>query len=99
MKLDWDFAAESYLDQLASRERARVLHAVEKLPTKWDSLIGSALKQLKGDQDNVFSLRVGSDLRVLVRRGDDVITVVDVVRSSQVEGLRRLSERRPAAVG
>jgi hypothetical protein len=42
---------------------------------------------------------VGSDLRVLVRRGDDVITVVDVVRSSQVEGLRRLSERRPAAVG
>ena len=99
MKLEWNFTAESYLDQLPSTERSRVLHAVERLPTTWDSLDGTRLNRLKGDQTDLFPLRVGSDLRVLVRRRDDVITVVDVVRRGQVDGLRRATKQRQAASG
>jgi len=58
MKLEWNFTAESYLDQLPSTERSRVLHAVERLPTTWDSLDGTRLNRLKGDQTDLFSLRV-----------------------------------------
>jgi hypothetical protein len=99
MKLEWNFTAESYLDQLPSVERSRVLHVVKQLPTSWDGFEGTRLHRLKGDQNDLFSLRVGSDLRVLVRRRDDVITVVDVVRRSQVDGLRRVTKQRQAASG
>ena len=99
MKLEWSFTAESYLDQLSKVERSRVRHAVEHLPASWDSLEGTRLYRLKGDQNDLFSLRVGSDLRVLMQRRDDVITVVDVVRRSQVDGLRRVTKQHQAASG
>lgn len=99
MKPEWTFTAESYLDQLPSTERSRVLHAVEHLPAAWEDLHGTRLKRLGGDQADLFSLRVGSDLRVLVRRRGDAITVVDVVRKGQVEGLRRVTKQHQAASG
>lgn len=96
MKLEWDFTAESYLDQLPPEERSKVLHAVERLPAVWDdnSPGHNRLHRLRGGQDNLYSLRVGNDLRVLVSRRDDVINVVDVVRRSQIDGLRRISSMR-----
>jgi mRNA-degrading endonuclease RelE of RelBE toxin-antitoxin system len=90
MTLEWTFTAESYLDQLSPEERSKVLHAVERLPVEWGHLGGARLNQLEGEE-NLYSLRVGADLRVLVRRRNDVVTVVDVVRRSQVDGLRRLA--------
>ena len=99
MKLEWAFTAEAYLDQLSSKERSRVLHAVEHLPVMWERLDGTRLNKLKGDQIDLFSLRVGSDLRALVRRRGDAITVVDVVRTGQVEGLRRVTNQHEAASG
>jgi mRNA-degrading endonuclease RelE of RelBE toxin-antitoxin system len=99
MKVEWTFTAESYLDQLSPKERSRVLQAVEDLPTTWDSLGGTRLKKLAGDKTDLFSLRVGSDLRVLVRRRGDAITVVDVVRRSQIDGLRRMAKQHQAASG
>jgi hypothetical protein len=90
MTLEWTFTAESYLDQLSPEERSKVLHAVERLPSEWGRLGGARLTQLEGEE-NLYSLLVGADLRVLVRRRDNVVTVVDVVRKSQVDGLRRLA--------
>ncbi len=98
MRLDWTFTAESYLDQLSPEERSKVLHAVERLPVEWGSLGESRLNRLEGEQ-NLYALRVGADLRVLVRRQDEVVTVVDVVRRSQVDGLRRLGKLDPALAG
>ena len=92
VRLDWTFAAESYLDQLSPEERSKVLHAVEQLPTAWDSLETSRLQQVKCP---IRDMRVGAVLRVLVVRQGNVIMVVDVVRRSQVEGLR--SRLRQAA--
>ena len=99
MNLEWDFTAEAYLDQLPSQERARVVHAVERLPLTWASLDKTQLQKLTGSQGDLFSLRVGADLRILVRRRDDTITVVDVVRRSQVEGLRKLSGQGQTVAG
>ena len=90
MKIAWSLTAESYLDQLSPTERAKVTNAVAKLKTEWGKP-GAELKQLAGDQDDLFSLRVGSDIRVLVKRDDDAVIVVDVVRRSQIEGLRRVA--------
>lgn len=97
MKLEWTFTAESYLDQLSPEERAKVLHAVGRLPTAWDRLGETRLQRLEGDQNDLYSLRVGADLRVLVRRQEDVVTVIDVVRYSQLDGLRRLAAVKQAA--
>jgi hypothetical protein len=97
MKLEWAFTAETYLDQLPLRERSKILHAVDRLPEEWDGLIGDSLNRLTGDGGELYALRAGSDLLVLLTRRDDLISVVDVVRKSQVDGLRRLAETRHAA--
>ena len=86
MELEWTFSAESYLDQLPHEERLKVLHAVERLSTGWDTPHDGRLRRLTGDQGNLYSLRVGADLRVIVRR-------------SQIDGLRRLANQHQTAPG
>jgi mRNA-degrading endonuclease RelE of RelBE toxin-antitoxin system len=97
MKVDWDFTAEAFLDQLPSQERAKVIHAVQRLSSTPDSSNEIQLKKLAGVQNDLYSLRVGGDLRILVRKRNDAITVVDVIRRSQVEGLRRLHKQGQCA--
>jgi mRNA-degrading endonuclease RelE of RelBE toxin-antitoxin system len=97
MKVDWDFTAEAFLDQLPSQERAKVVHAVQRLSTAPDGSNETQLEKLAGIQNDLYSLRVGGDLRVLVRKRNESITVVDVVRRSQVEGLRRLHKQGQSA--
>ena len=96
MRLDWAFTAESYLDQLPREERSKVLHAVESLPTAWNTLGAARLARIESDPNDLYSLRVGADLRVIVRQRDDLLTVVDVIRRSQIDGLRRLTASRRA---
>lgn len=94
MQVDWDFTAQTYLDQLAPQEQTKVQHAVERLRTNWDQLERSRLFQLSpspsGEKGKLYSLRVGNDLRVLLRRHEKTITIVDVVRYGQIDGLRQL---------
>jgi hypothetical protein len=98
MKLAWAFTAETYLDQLSSRERSKVLHAVDRLPDEWDDLLGASLSRLAGAEQELYAFRVGSDLFVLLTRRYDLISIVDIVRKGQIEGLRRLSgSSRPQA--
>jgi mRNA-degrading endonuclease RelE of RelBE toxin-antitoxin system len=99
MQLEWSLAAGSYLDQLPPSEQSKVLHAVEQLSADWDNIEGTRLHRLIGDHDDLWSLRAGSEFRVLVRRSGDLITVVDVVRRSQIDGLRRAAERHATALG
>jgi mRNA-degrading endonuclease RelE of RelBE toxin-antitoxin system len=97
MKVDWDFTAEAFLDQLPAHERAKVVHAVQRLSTVPDGSNEAQLTKLAGVQSDLYSLRAGNDLRVLLRRHNETITVVDVVRRSQVEGLRRLQKQGQSA--
>jgi mRNA-degrading endonuclease RelE of RelBE toxin-antitoxin system len=97
MKVVWDFTAEAFLDQLPSQERAKVIHAVQRLSTVPDASNGAQLTKLAGVQSDLYSLRAGSDLRVLLRKRNEIITVVDVVRWGQVEGLRRLQKQGQSA--
>lgn len=97
MKVDWDFTAEAFLDQLPPHERAKVVHAVQLLSTAPDESDRAQLTKLAGIQSDLYSLRAGSDLRVLLRKGNGTITVVDVVRRSQVEGLRSLHRQGQSA--
>jgi mRNA-degrading endonuclease RelE of RelBE toxin-antitoxin system len=98
MKVDWDFTAEAFLDQLPSQERGKVLRAVQRLSTAPEGSKETQLEKLAGVQNDLYSLRVGGDLRILIRSSNNVITVVDVVRQSQVEGLRRLHKQGHSAV-
>lgn len=99
MNLEWTFTAETYLDQLPPEERAKVLHVIERLPTEWDSLGAPQLQKLSGAKEELYSLRVGADLRVVFRRQANVIIIVDVVRRSQIDGLRRIGGANQAASG
>lgn len=90
MQVEWTFTAESYLDQLPKPAQARVLRTLRGLPATWDELLGVRLAPVRSTQEDLFQLGVGGDLRLLLRRRrGDVITVVDVVRRSQIDGLRR----------
>ena len=93
MLMEWTFIAESYLDQLPEVARTQVMHALEGLPSAWDKLPGTLLAPLGENGQNLFVLRVGDDLRVLLRRGA-AITVIDVVRRNQIDGLRRAAVER-----
>jgi hypothetical protein len=73
----------------------------------WDDTAQSYLDQLPleeqrriahpldGGLARLYAVRVGADLRVPLRRDDAIVTVVDIVRRSQIEGFRRAS-REPA---
>lgn len=101
MRVDWTFPAESYLDQLAPEEQSKVLHAVRRLAGSWgDQLPLGFLRHLEGDEPDLYSYRVGADLRVIVHRAEhgDTMTVVDVVRRSQIDGLRRRASVPETAV-
>jgi mRNA-degrading endonuclease RelE of RelBE toxin-antitoxin system len=94
MNVDWDFTAQTYLDQLPPQEQTKVLHAVERLGAGWPQVEEPRHIQLiassSEEKGNLYSLRVGNDLRVLFRRQGEAITIVDVVRRSQIDGLRQL---------
>jgi hypothetical protein len=49
-----------------------------------------AAPKLAGIQGDLYALRLGGDLRVIVHENNLTITVLDVVLRSQVEGMRRL---------
>ncbi len=46
---------------------------------------------MKGEDAELYALHVGSDLLVLLTRRNDLISIVDIVRKGQVQGLRRLA--------
>jgi hypothetical protein len=94
MTIDWDFTAQSFLDQLPEQDQKRVLHAVERLGSASGRLDTSRLENLpslpaQAGTDNHL-LRVGNDLRVVLQRHDNAIRIIDVFRQSQIEGLRQL---------
>lgn len=97
MTQEWTFSAQSYLDQLSPEERGKVLHALEGLSMD-EPQTTHRLKRLSG-ADELYALRVGADLRVLLRRQGSRVTVVDVVRRSQVEGLRTVVASQQALSG
>jgi mRNA-degrading endonuclease RelE of RelBE toxin-antitoxin system len=95
MEVEWDYTAEVFLDQLPSQEQAKVIHAVQRLATARDG--ETQLTRVAGVENDLYSLRVAGDLLVLVRKGNGTINVVDVVRRSQVEALRRLHKQGQSA--
>lgn len=99
MEIVWDFTAGAYFDQLSLEDRSKVVHSLKRLAADWNAFGALRLHRLSPDEPDLFSLRVGADLRVLLRRESDLITVVDVVRHSQVDGLRQLTKDRRVAAG
>jgi len=99
MKLEWDYTAETFFDQLPADQQARVLRSVEALPAEWDLLEGTQMQRLLGFESDLYTLRIGLDLIVLVRRENDRIRIVDIVRRSQIDGLRRAMMQGQTAPG
>ena len=90
MNVEWDFTGQAFFDQLAQDDRARVMKAVEKLAKDWDSMNFSHVQRLKTGNDEVlYTLRVDKDIRVLFVLNENVLVVVDIVRSNQIEKLVR----------
>ena len=100
MDVDWNFTAQIFLDQLPHQDRVRVEHAVDRLANDWDGPHRERRMRLEpgssAQDGDLYALRVGHDLRVLFHRRGDVILIVDVVRSGQIEGLRELRPTRRA---
>lgn len=100
MQVSWELTARAFFDQLSKREQMLVERSVTRLANNWEQLEHTHLQKLKGlsskdDEHPMFQLKAGRDLRVLLYRQDQLIVVVDVLRHSQVERLRSVSELRP----
>jgi hypothetical protein len=91
MAIDWEFTAQSFMDQLAPANQSRVLYAVERLrghPPEIDAAQIQQLPTVAGGEE--YLLRVGDDLRVVFQRNDYGVRIVDVFRRSQLEGIGQL---------
>ncbi|MBB4952620.1 hypothetical protein H4S14_000662 [Agrobacterium vitis] len=89
MKREWTFTAESYLDQLSPADKSKVVHAVDRLPLDTRKILEYKNVTKVDGERNLYALRVGSDFQVLIKLDNGVISIVDVVRRGQVDGLRR----------
>jgi hypothetical protein len=91
MTFDWDFTAQSFMDQLPATDQNRVLVAVERLLGSWPKIDVASVHRLRSSADGEeYLLRVSGDLRVVFRPVDQTIRIVDVFRRSQLEGQRAL---------
>lgn len=100
--IEWTLASQAYFDQLSLPERSKIELGIERLREQWPELIGDRLVLLKTSraaEPPLYSFRVGGDLRMLVSRRGDAITIVDIVRRSQIEGLRGIGRLRRAGAG
>jgi hypothetical protein len=98
MEVNWAFTARTFLDQLPKREQQQVMSSVEHAAQNWGVALGSSrLKALQGfpkdESEQLYLLRAGHDLRVLISRRENIIVVVDVVRRSQIERLQSIQRR------
>ncbi|BCH58572.1 hypothetical protein RvVAR0630_11960 [Agrobacterium vitis] len=100
MKLEWTFTAESFLDQLSPADKSKVIHAVNRLQSESAPVsAGKNVRKLDGER-YLYSLKVGSDFQIIFSLNKDVISIIDVVRKGQVDGIRRRIEMvRQAASG
>lgn len=91
MPVDWDFTAQSFMDQLPPTEQSRILYAVERLRGLPPEIDPSQIRRLPAVAGHAeYLLRVGEDWRVVFRRDDHAVRVVDVFRRSQLEERRQL---------
>ena len=92
MQVSWDLTARAFFDQLSIRDKTAVERAVVRLVENWEQLEATHLHRLAGlaskDGCPLQVLRVGRDLRVLLYRKNERITIIDVLRHSQIERLR-----------
>jgi hypothetical protein len=91
MKIVWELTARSFFDQLSPRDKAtiqRQLTELGRLPVESTG----PMTLLKGVYDQqrrqLYSLRAGADLRLLLYRTHDGVVVADIVRRSQLQGLQ-----------
>ena len=63
---------------------------VKRLAEHWDALSSSSQVQRLRNKSGeaLYSLHVGTDIRVLFVLRDDFLVVVDIVRTGQIEKLR-----------
>jgi hypothetical protein len=88
---DWDFTAQSFMDQLPLTDQNRILVAVERLRESWPKFDPASVQRLPSPiRRKEYLLRVSRDLRVVFQPDDLTIRVVDVFRRSQLEEGREL---------
>lgn len=87
MQTEWDYVAQSVLDQLGPHDRALVVAAVERACADWDAapLLRVVVPGPGGGTEYV--LQAGAEFRVFVSRSPDRLTVLDVVPRKQIAAL------------
>ncbi len=87
MTVQWQFPAQTYLDQLSDQDQRRVRFAVERAEAGASGPDYEDPIDVAGEVLQV--LRAGPEYRVLLKRSGEDLTVVDVVRWGQIVGLQR----------
>ncbi len=75
--------AEVALERLQPREQRRIGFALDRL-TEVGLASRDVSKLGKGANGEVYLIRAGRDLRIIVRRTDDVLEVLDIVRHDKL---------------
>lgn len=95
MEVEWTLAAQTFFDQLQPPDRARATHAIERASHDWDGLPRELLHMLSEvghGGGELYDLRVGADLRVILERCGQTIRIVDIVQRRQIDALRDLAK-------
>jgi len=86
MRTTWTLEASSFSDQLDDAARGRISAAIGQLE-RGD--LPPALLVPMHSQPGLYRLRVGPDIRILFSRTPDGIRIVDIVKRSQIDHLRK----------
>lgn len=96
MRADWDYVAQSALDQLGDYERRLVESTVAGAAEDWQQ-ISPALPKVAGESVPTYVLKAGSRFHVFVSCANGLMTVLDIVPERQIAALRALVHAKHAA--
>ncbi len=94
MIVDWEFAAETFFDQLSSPEKQEISRSLEHAATECSNPAGLDLKRIDGlpgtDGKPIYVLRYDNDMQLLLAQRGNKIAVVDILRQRQINRLNAL---------
>jgi plasmid maintenance system killer protein len=86
-----DLAAGMYLDQLAQSDKLALARALDRIRNANGlQQIGMHIEPVRiGPEEETYSLSVDPDWRIIFRRKQNQIEVLEIVAESQIAALRR----------
>jgi hypothetical protein len=88
--------AEVALERLQVQDQRRIAFALEKLAA--GGMASRDIRKLPGAKGEIYLIRAGRDLRIIIRRTENAVEVLDIVRHDKLQQVYNTFRRGGGAV-